>query len=239
MADPDHAARSASRLALNRQRVLGGAIAYADASGIDSLSMRSLAHELGVVPMALYKHVSNKDDLLDGMLATLIGEIDVTSATGRWKPDVRRRVLAARRAMLHHPWSRAVLESRAIMTPAMLDYLDSLVGLFLDGGLSADLTHHAMHALGNRMWGFDQELFAATPASDTESFEAQRSALPNRHPHLAEIARAAMHADTGAARDGGCDDQFEFELALDMLLDGVEALHAAGWSSPVRAHGDG
>ncbi|MGV8849613.1 MAG: TetR/AcrR family transcriptional regulator [Propionibacteriaceae bacterium] len=222
------------RVTLSRDRVLHRAIAYADSHGIESLSMRSLAAELDVVPMALYKHVINKDDLLDGMIEVVVGEIARTPATGDWKSDVRARILAARQSLLRHRWARAVLESRAAMTPAMLGYLDSLTGLFLDGGLSVDLTHFVMHALGNRMWGFSQELFAATPRSDTASFNATKAALPAHHPHLAQIAMAAAHADTSSAVGPGCDAQFEFEFALDLVLDGVTVLHARDWTSVPR-----
>lgn len=219
------------RVTLSRDRVLRGAIAYADTHGIQSLNMRALAQELDVVPMALYRHVANKEDLLDGMIEVVVGEVERTPETGQWKQDARERILAARRSLLRHTWARAVLESRSAMTPAMLDYLNSLTGLFLTGGLSADLTHHVMHALGNRMWGFSQELFAATPRSDTESFNAQRDALPSRHPNLAEIAKAAVHTDRDSMVVAGCDDQFEFEFALDLLLDGTHALHARHWTS--------
>lgn len=218
------------RETLSRVRVLAAAIAQADADGLESLNMRGLAHELGVVPMALYKHVANKEDLLDGMIELVVGEIEATARTGRWKQDVRARILAARRSLQRHPWSRAVLESRSAMTPAMLAYLNGLTGLFLDGGLSADLTHHVMHALGNRMWGFSQELFAATPPTDP-SFNTQKDELPMRFPHLAAIARAAMHPDRPSQGGPGCDDQAEFEFALDLLLDGMETLHAQNWTS--------
>jgi AcrR family transcriptional regulator len=193
--------------------------------------MRSLAQDLDVVPMALYKHVAGKEDLLDGMIEAVVGEIIRAPATGQWKPDVRARILAARASLLGHRWSRPVLESRPAMTPAMLDYLDSLTGLFIEGGLSVDLTHHVMHALGNRMWGFSQELFAATPSSDSTSFNAQKDALPRQHPHLAQIARAAVHAGPDAALGPGCDDQYEFEFALDIVLDGADTLDARHWTS--------
>jgi len=210
--------------------VLAVAVEFADSHGLDAVNMRALAQELGVVPMALYKHVTSKDDLLDGMLEAIVTEIDDPPVTGGWKQDVRVRILAARRSLLRHPWSRAVLESRGAMTPAMLDYLNALTGLFLDGGLSVDLTHHVMHTLGNRMWGFNQALFAATPTSDAASFNSQKAALPARHPHLAAIAEAAAHVNAGSGVPG-CDDQAEFEFALDLVLNGVEALHAQHWSS--------
>jgi len=201
------------------------AVAHADAHGIEMLSMRSLAQDLGVVPMALYKHVESKEELLDEMLASVIAEIEPTPLVGDWRIDARQRMLAARRALLGHDWSQSVLETRAIMTPAMLGYLDSLVGTLIDGGLSIDLTHHLMHALGNRMWGFNPRLFAATPSSETESFNAQRDALAVRFPALARIAASAVHTGMSSSRE--CDDQFEFEFALDLILDGT-----AGYEPP-------
>ncbi|MGV8908028.1 MAG: TetR/AcrR family transcriptional regulator [Propionicimonas sp.] len=226
------------RPALNRVRVLDAAIAFADARGIESLSMRTLALELGVVPMALYKHVASKEDLLDGMLEVVVGRIRPGLVTGSWKQDVRARILGAREALLRYTWSRAVLESRNALTPPLLDHLDSLTGLFLAGGLSVDLTHHAMHALGNRMWGFSQDLFASGPAPDPEVHAVQAEMLRSLYPHLADMALAASH-DAGSVVGPGCDDQFEFEFALDLLLDGVERLHSRHWASPRRSLASG
>src|SRR5512133_1513269 len=89
---------------LSRQRVLGAAVALADAGGVEALSMRKLAQQLGVVPMALYKHVANKDELLDGMVDVVVGEIDPPLSGTDWKTAIRRRVLSARSALLRHPW---------------------------------------------------------------------------------------------------------------------------------------
>ena len=91
--------------------MLRAAVALADAAGIDALSMRNLAQELGVVPMALYKHVANKEELLDGMVDVIVGEIDPPAPGADWKTAVRQRILSARRALLRHPWAR-VIESR-------------------------------------------------------------------------------------------------------------------------------
>lgn len=227
-----------ARTPLNRERVLQAAVSLADAVGFESLSMRRLAEELGVVPMAIYKHVANKDELLDGMVATLIGEIDPPAPEQDWKSAVRLRVLSARQALQRHPWARQAIESRTNKTPAVLDYMDSFTGMFLAGGFSADLTHHVMHAIGGRMWGFTQELFDA-PAGPTAASpaeippEAQAAVLEQmaaRYPNIAAIA-GSMNHEAGSVVGHGCDDQFEFEFALDLLLDGFERLHEQGWSS--------
>lgn len=218
---------------LNREWVLTEAVALADAEGIAAVSMRNLADRLGVVPMALYKHVANKDELLDAMIDVLIGAIEPRpAATEDWKPAVRRRVLAARRTMLGHPWARPVIESRTTKSVAVLEHLDSVAELFLAGGLSADLTHHAMHAIGSRVWGFTQDVFD-TPDPDPGSTRPDpetRRLLAQRLPSLALVADAVNH-DHGSVVGAGCDDQFEFEFALDLLLDGIERLHARHWTS--------
>src|SRR6186997_665620 len=88
--------------------VLAG-VGLADREGVDGLSMRRLSAELGVVPMALYKHVANKDELLDGMIDVVVAEIDPPIEGADWKTTMRERILSARRALLRHPWAVSVL----------------------------------------------------------------------------------------------------------------------------------
>jgi AcrR family transcriptional regulator len=218
------------RTTLNRDRVLHAAVALADHTGIDSLSMRNLANELGVVPMALYKHVANKEQLLDGMVDVVIGEIDPPTGGSDWKAAIRERILSARRALLRHPWASRVIESRPQPTMVVLDYMNSIIGMFRTGGFSVDLTHHVMHALGSRMWGFTQEVFSTPTPPDPNVQAAMLQELARRFPYVAEIAMAATH-DEGSVVGPSCDDQFEFEFALDLLLDGFEKLHRQGWTS--------
>lgn len=225
----DQQTETARRPGLSRDRVLRAAVTLADESGIDAVSMRNIAQSFGVVPMALYKHVANKDELLAGMVDIVVGEIDPPEDGGDWRATARGRILSARRALLRHPWASQLLESSAAPTMAVLDYMDSLIAVFRAGGLSADLTHHAMHALGSRIWGFTQLLFPDPPAG-APSPDAALAALGARFPHIAEIAMTAAHDDASMV-GRGCDDQFEFEFALDLMLDGFERLHRAGWSS--------
>ena len=222
------------RVRLNRERVLQAAVTLADEIGIEALSMRRLAHELGVVPMALYKHVENKEALLDGMVEVIIGEIDPPVADADWKSAVRMRVLSARQALQRHPWARQAIESRVNKTPPVLDYMDSFIGMFLAGGFSVDLTHHVMHAIGGRMWGFTQELFddSTTPAVEGTATvpPAMLQQLAERYPNIATMAASVQHEEESVV-GSGCDDQFEFEFALDLLLDGFDRLRERNWTS--------
>ncbi|MCV2394269.1 TetR/AcrR family transcriptional regulator [Actinotalea sp. M2MS4P-6] len=224
------AATPAGRARLNRDIVLRAAVDLADTAGIDAVSMRSLAAGLGVVPMALYKHVANKDELLDGMVEAVVGEIEPARRDEDWKASLRRQVLSARRALLRHPWAPAVIESRPAPTPRVLDHLDSVLATLRSGGLSVPLAHHAMHALGSRVWGFTQEVFPSAPPPEDPAQRAQLvAAMAARWPNIVESAAGAGH-DATSTVGAGCDDQAEFEFALDLLLDGIERRHREGWT---------
>jgi AcrR family transcriptional regulator len=211
------------RAPLSRDRVLRAAVALADDTGIESLSMRKLAQELGVVPMALYKHVANKEELLDGMVDVVVGEIDPSARGTGWKSAVRQRILSARQALLRHPWASRVIESRNTPTPVVLEYMDSMIGMFRVGGFSVDLTHHVMHAMGSRMLGFTQELFDDSQDVDPQAQAAMLGQMAGKYPYVTELAMAVAH-DEESVVGQGCDDQFEFEFALDLLLDGFDRL---------------
>lgn len=222
------------RTRLNRDRVLRAAVDLADRDGLEAVSMRRLAEHLGVVPMALYKHVAHKEELLDGMVDVVVREIDTPVPGDDWREGVRGRVLSAREALRRHPWAPQVIESRTQASPVVLQHMDALVATFLAGGLSADLTHHAMHALGSRMWGFTQEVFPTPePPADPEQREQMFRAVAAEYPHIVAIATAGAH-DPASAVGSTCDDQFEFEFALDLFLAGIEQLHERGWRSADR-----
>jgi AcrR family transcriptional regulator len=214
-----------ARVPLSRERILRTAVALADREGADSLSMRRLAQELDVVPMATYKHVANKEELLDGMLDVVVAEIDPPRTDTDWKTAVRDRILSARRALLRHPWASRVMESRTQPTPVVMAYMDSMIAMFIAGGFSIDLTHHAMHAMGSRMMGFSQELFSDQSDGDPMPPE-MIEAMSATYPSIYELYLAVSHDDASTVGPG-CDDQFEFEFSLDLMLDGIERLREA------------
>jgi AcrR family transcriptional regulator len=211
------------RAPLSKDRVLRAAVSLADRDGIASLSMRNLSEELGVVPMALYKHVVDKEELLDGMIDVVVGEIDPPVSGADWKSAIRQRILSARRTFRRHPWAPQVIESKKKPTLLVLAYMDSMIGLFRAAGFSVSLTHHVMHTIGSRILGFTQELFNDLATVDPEMQAVMVRELGPIFPNVLAIAMAASHEDESVV-GGGCDDQYEFEFALDLLLDGIEAL---------------
>jgi AcrR family transcriptional regulator len=214
-----------TRAPLSKERVLRAAVDLADRAGIESLSMRKLAHEFGVEAMSLYNHVHNKGDILDGIVDVVVGEIEVLPGGGDWKTSMRQQVIAARGVLLRHPWAPRLIESRTTMNPALLRYMDSVIGMLRQGGFSIDLAHHALHVLGSRVLGFTQDLFddsaKASPGPEVAASFARE--LAGTYPYAAEMAVSVSH-DGGL---GGCDDDVEFEFGLDLILDGLERLRDA------------
>jgi AcrR family transcriptional regulator len=226
------------RIPLSRDRLLRAAVKLADEGGIDALTMRRLADAVGTEAMSLYHHVVNKEGILDGLVEVVAGEINEAAArldptpgstaappvnaSAGWQPAVRQRILAARQVFLAHPWAPALFESRSSTSLQVMRYVDGLVAMMHDGGFSYDLIHHALHALGSRALGFSQELFEpgdqASPAP-AELPEAMAAQLP----HLAGMLTEVVHDDPDSTL-GWCDDQFEFEFGLDLILDGLERL---------------
>jgi len=217
--------RAEVRGPLTRERVLRAAVTLADRDGIDSLSMRKLGQELGVEAMSLYNHVKSKEDMLDGIVDVLVGEIVVPKGDGGWKSSLRQTVLAARSVLLRHSWAPGVIESRKTPSPATFAYFDAVLGILRRGGFSLDAAHHALHILGSRVLGFTQELF-----NDSEEFvEGPEAAavmaqqMAETYPYITELAMGVSHGE-GL---GGCDDNVEFGIALDLILDGLDRLKRA------------
>ncbi|WP_157157055.1 MULTISPECIES: TetR/AcrR family transcriptional regulator C-terminal domain-containing protein [unclassified Diaminobutyricimonas] len=214
---------AARRNPLTRERVLQTAVDLADASGISALTIRRIAEQLGVEAMSLYYHVANKEAILDGVVDLIFGEIEqevggftVPAADGSWKAALRERILGARTVMLRHPWIPSVLDTRANIGFTQARYIDSVVGTLHSGGFSYDLIHHAMHALGSRMFGFTQEL-----GDDNNAGGDDLAQLAEHVPHLASMLAVVAHTDPESTL-GWCDDQFEFEFGLDIVLDGLD-----------------
>jgi AcrR family transcriptional regulator len=207
-------------LPLTQERVLRAAITLADRLGIESLSMRKVGHELGVEAMSLYYYVANKDDLLDGMLDVLVSEIEAPASRGDWKTALRGSALSARALMLRHPWAPRLIASRprSRMGPAMVRYLDSVVGCLRQAGFSWEIVHFAGYVMGSRLLGYMQKPFAIEDVESVPSpADRSRREIPaSEYPNLAEML-LQMHYD----------DEVEFALGLDLILDGLERLRKA------------
>jgi AcrR family transcriptional regulator len=223
-------ATKASRQPLSRERVLAAAVALADEHGIQALTMRRLAVDLGVEAMSLYYHLPDKETLLDGVAETVIAEIVAEAAgkdgAGDWRAVLRGQFLTARRVMLRHAWAPGLLGTRRTIPATLFAYYDGILGTLVGAGFSYHLGHRALHAFGSMPLGFAQEVFSPAPAGgsmDVDATEEELAGMAEAMPHLAAMMAAEVHAATDPTL-GWCDSQVEFEFTLDLLLDGLERL---------------
>jgi AcrR family transcriptional regulator len=220
--DPD----AAPRAPLSRRRVLRAAVALADRGGVGALSMRKLAQELGVEAMSLYHHVANKDDILDGIVDVVFGEIELPTGEAGWEAAMRRRAVSAREALRRHPWATGLMESRRTPGPANIRHHDAVLGVLRNAGFPVELAAHAYSLLDSYIYGFalqEASLPFHTPEETAEVAQEIMSEFPaDEYPHLAEIA-------TEHVLQPGYDYGDEFLYGLDLILDGLaRALAATG-----------
>jgi AcrR family transcriptional regulator len=208
----------ARRTPLTRERVLQAAIELADAAGIEALSMRKLAQELGVEAMTLYYHAANKDDILTGMLDVVTLEIDLPDPDAPWREGLRATAISAHRIYLRHPWAAALSLAPARLRPSRLRYMDAILASLRRGGFSVDMTHHAYHALESHIVGFT--LWVVGITSGIATLEDEGAGLfeviaAGTYPYLLEHFHHHQQID-------GTTEASEFEFGLDLLLDALE-----------------
>ena len=216
------ATRESRTNGLSRDEILQGALAVADEGGFDSLSMRNLAQKLGTAPMSLYRHVANKEDLLDGMIDIVFGEVPFRS-DGNWRSAMRQRAISMHDALRRHPWAIGEMESRRRAGPANLRYHnDTMACLLEDAGFSFPMAVHAYSVMDSYIYGFAQQE-KALPGDIPAEAELRRDAVldanpdyTEKYPYLAQIPIELRKIDY--------DFSQEFEFGLDLILDAIERM---------------
>jgi AcrR family transcriptional regulator len=219
---------TATRERLSSARVLQAGVDLADAAGLEGFSMRGLAQELGVVPMALYKHVANKDELLDGMVDIVFSEIEIPSGELDWRSEMRHRANSTRATLKRHSWAIGMMESRH-PGPANLRNHNAVMGCLRSAEFSFEMAIHAYSVLDAYIYGFalqERDTGLKTPASAGEAARrrAKTISAPGDYPYLVEIATKLS--------ESGYDNAVEFSWGLDLILDGLDRLRQVGIARP-------
>ncbi len=213
------AAGARPRRRLSRERVVRAGMEQADESGLEALTMRTLAEKLGVAPMALYRHVADKDDLIDAMVEAVFAEIGVPAAGGDWTTAMRRRALAVREALSRHRWAIGLMESRRIPGPANLRHHDAVIGRLRAAGFGIEMTAEAYSLLNSYIYGFALTAMNLPFETTAEVASLTRDLLQrlpvHEYPNYAEFI-------TEHAMKPGYDHEGQFEYGLDVILDGLE-----------------
>jgi AcrR family transcriptional regulator len=218
------AATGGVREPLSRNRVLAGAIAVADTGGITALTIRTLAQELGVKPMSVYHYVSNKDEIVDGIVDLVYGQIDLPQPGGDWRTEMRRRAHSARRVLAEHPWATALLQSRLHPGPATLRHHNAFIATLRAAGFSMTLTAHAYALIDSYVFGFALSetalpIHGPGTVADTAASMMEQFFDADAYPDLLDFTREHV-------MQPGYDFGKEFDFGLDLILDGIGA--AAG-----------
>jgi AcrR family transcriptional regulator len=217
------------RARLNREQVLNTAIALADAGGIEALSMRKLGEELKVEAMSVYRHVANKEDLLNGMIDAVFAEIELPSHSEDWKTALRKRSLSVRAALLRHPWATGLMDSGTQPGHATLRHHNRVLGTLRNGGFSLPMAAHAFSAIDSYIYGFEMQDKALPFQTEEESAAMAQMLLAqldaNEYPYLVELIRD--HAAQPGYHYGD-----EFTYGLDLVLNALEREREADLSTP-------
>ena len=194
----------------------------ADVAGIDNLSMRKLAQELGVEAMSLYHWFRNKSELLGAMLESVYAEFGRPAPGGDWRVALRESAISAHHALLRHPWACALIGQPHGPSRVQFEWMNSVLGRLRAAGFSAEMTHHAYHALDSHIVGFTLWVLPYLALSREQPDLAERvlEELPaSELPHLVE--HIEYHIATEVSGDTS-----EFDFGLDLLLNGLERLRS-------------
>ena len=206
------------RVPLSRDRVLRAALELADEGGIGALTMQQIGRRLGVEAMSLYRHVRNKDDILDGIVDLVFAEIELPADRSNWRTVLRARSISTRAALRRHPWAITLMESRMAPGPANLRSHDEMLAVLLDAGFSAAMATHASNLVDSYVLGFALQE-TSFPFSNAEELaavgEQMLAQVPaDQYPNLVRVS--------GELLASGFDYRDEFEFGLDLILDGIE-----------------
>src|SRR4051812_1766341 len=178
--------------------------------------MRRLAKELGVdSPMSLYNHVSNRDDLLEGLVESVFAEIEPPAVGGDWKAELRKRAVSTRAALLRHRWAVGEMEGRTGHGPSNMRVHDSILGCLRAAGFSIEMTVHAMSVQDAYIYGFAlQQTDMSSQTTEDFAAEAQRQMVAYAdaladYPNLVEVVG-------GYVATAGYDYEREFLFGLDV-----------------------
>lgn len=194
------------------------AVELADECGIDSVTMRELGRRLQVEAASLYNHVTDKNDLLGGMVDLALSEIDVSVDGVSWKVTMRRRAISARAVFTRHQWAAGLIDSRDRNSPNSLAYVDRVLGVLIQAGFSPAAAANAFLVLDSYLYGFERQrpdVSIEDGLGRTNVAKEILAAIPDgEYPFAASVA---IEYATNPF-----DQEAAFEFGLGLILDGLE-----------------
>ena len=185
---------------ISREQVLACALQIVDRDGLTALTMRRLGTELGVDPMAVYRHVSGKSALYDGVVECVFAEVAIPPRGGDWAEDLEAIARALRTTLLTHPNAVPLLGTRPPTTPACFRIIEAAVTVLLDAGFSPQDAADGVDCTGRLVIGHVLAQTGLPPGGDVDGGEAehrqtQQALTPAQSPGLAAVTRAGARHD--------------------------------------------
>jgi AcrR family transcriptional regulator len=214
-----------AREKLNRDRIVDAALGIMDREGLDAVTMRRVAREVGVEAMSLYHHVADKDDLLDGVCARVMTDFRIPDRDDRpWTERARHGAREWRRVLKSHPNVIALFAERSKpMTEVdSLRPMEYALSLIMESGADEREAVQVFNVMGGFIMGFVMmetgQMFTAG-ALDAQRPDPDVVAPTFPTAQLPCIAAALPHLAT-------CDPDEQFEFGLDLLLGGLQSRFA-------------
>jgi AcrR family transcriptional regulator len=207
---------------LSREHVLRTALSLADTHGVEALTMRSIGQQLRAEAMSLYRHIDNKEAVLDGIVDLVFEEIEVPTAEPDWRAAMRERAISAREVLRRHPWAIGLMESRTRPGPTNLRHHDAVLEILRRAGFSSSDATHAYNLLDSYIYGFALQEHSLPFSSTAELAEVGATMLVgigvDEYPNLNQVASDLIAS--------GFNYADEFQFGLDLILDGLERLRS-------------
>jgi AcrR family transcriptional regulator len=225
-------APTADRTTLSKERVIGAAVELADREGLEAVTMRRLAQELGAGAMSLYYYVPNKDELIDGMVDVVFAEIELPTIGGDWQAAMRQRAFDTREALRRHRWAVGVMESRVAKPgPANVRLHNAVLGCLREAGFSIPDAIHAYSVQDAYIYGFAQQEQSVPTADEMPDVVEQQAQHIDDDPSFGELAEQFPHIAEvvmGHLATHGYDFSQEFAYGLDLILEALERRRRGG-----------
>ena len=157
-------------MSTRKDEILAAALALADEAGLEAVTMRAVAARVGITPMALYRHVADKESLLDGVLETAVTGIGLPDPSLPWDDRLTGLALAVRAAGRRHPTAIGLAFSRPGDTPAVRRLVDVIHGALADAGVPADQRHRLERLVSTFVVGFVVSEVSGRFPRDVETF---------------------------------------------------------------------
>lgn len=212
MSDP------APRGQLNAERILEAAMDLADRVGLDGVTIRRLAEDLGTKPMTIYYYLPSKDAIVDGMVEEVFAQITLPPEDLPWTDALRVRCRSAREVLHRHPWAAPLMESRTPPGPNSLRHHDAVLACLRRGGLSWAMTAHAYAILDSFIFGFafEEAILPATSGDAMTELAAEVTAGFDAADYPTMAAFTMEHV-----LQPGYSFGVSFDFGLDLIIDGL------------------